>query len=53
MCERKRQRLRRKELLDLLFLRGLKKKKLGDMLTNADENDETNEQDQPLDDEQH
>ena len=41
----------RKSCSTCYFLRGLKKK-ISDMLTNADENDETNEKDQPSDDQQ-
>lgn len=40
------------KLLDLLLPPRPKEKKVSDMLTNADENDETNEKDQPLDDQQ-
>ena len=40
------------KLLDLLLPPRPKEKKVSDMLTNADENDETNEKDQPSDDQQ-
>jgi ATP-dependent HslUV protease ATP-binding subunit HslU len=40
------------KLLDLLLPPRPKEKKVSDMLTNADENDETNEKDQPADDQQ-
>lgn len=40
------------KLLDLLLPPRPKEKKVSDLLTNADENDKTNEKDQPLDDQQ-
>jgi ATP-dependent HslUV protease ATP-binding subunit HslU len=41
------------KLLDLLLPPRPKEKKVSDMLSNADENDETKEKDQPADDQQH